>query len=129
MPLLPIPERVLGKVSHFLQKVYISCFSTLWRPRVVWVTFPDLWPNLPEGLLRGRILVYDCMDLAEGFFATAEAKSRIRAAEDALLARADLVLCSSNALVEAVAQRAAGRVLLVRNAAPSVEMISPPPCP
>lgn len=131
LPLVPLPERIFGKFSQFIQKVHIALVWALTRPDVVWVTFPDLWPCLPQRLLAGRTVVYDCMDDPEAFFAHEAARAAVRAKERALLDRADLVLCSSRALEErARALKPRGEVLLVRNAGPDGPLPeAPPPAP
>jgi hypothetical protein len=70
------------------------------------------WGGLAQVIPNAR-LVYDCMDYHEGFGTFGEA---MIAAERALMARADLVIVSSDILDERAAPYAASRVL-IRNAA------------
>lgn len=132
LPLPPIPERIFGSISHQAQKVHIAAFWAAWRPDVAWLTFPDLLPLLPRRKLASMALVYDCMDLAEGFFSAGARRERVRGWERELLRRADLVLCSSQSLHDGLAAlRPGGELLLARNALPLAEVPSggPPPPP
>ncbi|NDV24916.1 glycosyltransferase family 1 protein [Desulfovibrio sp. JC022] len=119
IPLLPIPEIIFGNISHCLQKVYIGLHILLLRPHVIWVTFPDLLPILPNRLMREITLVYDCMDLAEGFFSDRAARQRIKELEERLLERADIIFCSSKHLLNQLGNKTnSGKIYLVRNGAP-----------
>lgn len=81
---------------------------------LVWVTHPKLLSWVPKSF-DGR-LVYDCMDRNGSF--PGEPETEIRALEDALVARAELILCSSGAIAEDM--RASGvassRLVVVNNA-------------
>ncbi|HEX2863415.1 MAG TPA: glycosyltransferase, partial [Deinococcales bacterium] len=115
-PLLPIPSRSrwLGWLDAPLQRLWVGLAAAWFRPDLVWVTFPTLAAYLPRRLWH-RGVVYDCMDLAEGFGGTPGHLRRVRALEERLAREARLVLCSSQNLEAGLRARYPGaRPVLVR---------------
>lgn len=84
----------------------LQCSPRLRGAAVVVVTSPELWPWVAQGAGR-RPLVYDCMDDALAFDQDDAVRAQKAAWERALLARADLVACSSDELAARMAARGA----------------------
>ncbi len=87
------------------------------RAPVVMVEYPT-WHDVAYGI-AGATVVDDCLDLATGF---SNAAKSLGAAEDELVAHADLVVAASQPLVEHVAKQRSS--VLIRNAA-DVEFFAP----
>jgi teichuronic acid biosynthesis glycosyltransferase TuaH len=115
-PLVPIPERAMPSLARAIHRTEISLLAKMSRPDVLWLTHPDLYQAVPTHLWNSCRVVYDCMDLATGFAADQSAKADIAQIESNLLRRADLILCSSEALLRNVRKQATtGRVSLLEN--------------
>jgi len=86
------------------------------RAAVVLVTSPELWPWV-RTTIANRTLVYDCMDDALAFDQDEGVRELKAAWERELLARSDVVACSSNELAERASARgaAAARTVVVPN--------------
>jgi glycosyl transferase family 4 len=103
IPQLPFGRfRFVRRVNVLLGRRALGMVAASWRPDVTMVAYPTLVEMLPERLLAGPI-VYDCMDIAAAFGRSAEGRSEIEAAERALLARAELVLASSQYIADTLA--------------------------
>lgn len=92
---------------------------------VMWVSYPLVVPDTPDG--ERSVLVYDCMDRWTDFpnmMSDASWRKLIGDQEQALVERADVVLCSAEGLFEAKRRVAVGRTHLVRNGA-DVEHFAP----
>lgn len=102
----------LGALDALAIKTQIAsslrCHET---PDIVWVTHPRLWPAVAT-LPSEWMVVYDCMDDAE---VLAGGSTRVRALEDRLLARADVVFATSPQLMAACRERTSRPVHLLRN--------------
>lgn len=124
LPLIPIPERLFGSLSHGINKLYVRLLMLLRKPDILWVTYPDLMPVLPLKAVAQCVVVYDCMDNPEGFAASPDERTRILQKENRLLENADLVICSSEMLLERIKKKSPrSDTLLVRNGL-SPEMLS-----
>ena len=124
LPLVPIPERLFGSLSHGINKLYVRLMMLLRKPDVLWVTYPDLLPVLPLKACAQCVVVYDCMDNPEGFTSSPDDSARISQQENRLLENADLVICSSEMLLERIKEKSPrSNTLLVRNGL-SPEMLS-----
>ncbi len=87
-------------------------------PDLVWVTHPSITEYLPPRL-SGATLVYDAMD-DHAALAPPSERPRIQQLERALLARADLVLASSETILNNIREStwSSSTPLLVRNGLP-----------
>jgi len=85
-------------------------------PGTIWVTSPEAWAAVRHEA-GGRTLVYDCMDDALAFAQPDDVRRARATWERELLARADVIFCSSSVLAERCIARGAAveRVTLVRN--------------
>lgn len=133
LPLLPLPSRFLGPLERVAQRAWITAVAAVFKPDLVWLTFPDLADCLPRSLAR-LPLVYDCMDDAPAFFAADPARQeRVLGQEQRVVQRAALVLCSSAGLLARLRSRHPGlpRLLLARNGLDSafLDLAPPPPRP
>jgi GT2 family glycosyltransferase len=114
-----LPFRFKSRVVYAVNRVVLRRqFAWILRrhPRdVLWVPFPELMEYLPEQL--SGIVVYDCMDDALAFDQLAAQQTRLRELEQRLVARADVILVSSDNLVSKLGQRyhVEGKVGVVRN--------------
>lgn len=104
-PLLPIPERFLGRLAHGLQRLYLGMRAMGKKPDILWLTHPDLWPLVPSSIRQHAYIVYDCMDLATGFTQDIRSFNIVRRQEQELLDRADLVICSSRSLLKTLTRQ------------------------
>ncbi len=115
-PLVPVPERLMPNLARAIHRAEISLLAKMSQPDVLWLTHPDLYQAVPTHLWNSCRVVYDCMDLATGFAADQSAKAEIARTESSLLGRADLILCSSEALLRTVRkQSTTGHVALLEN--------------
>lgn len=92
---LPFARRFLA--LHYLNRVVLRAFFwlaiRLFRPDIIWLTFPDLYDYLPAN--HNVPMVYDCMDDALGFDASEKRKTLLLRLEQTLLQKAAHVFCSS----------------------------------
>jgi teichuronic acid biosynthesis glycosyltransferase TuaH len=102
------------RINAMLARAQLSAW--LDAADIVVVTSPELWPWVERGLGE-RTLVYDCMDDALAFEQDAAVRDAKAKWERELLARADVVSCSSDELVARCRSRGAdaGRVACVPN--------------
>lgn len=137
VPLLVVPNglrsrRVWKRIDAVVQILWAVALAIVRRPDVVWLTGPRLGRcALWIRRMTGSRLVYDYMDRNALFD---DATTAVAREEQNLLGRADLVLCSSSALLDDV-ERLAPTIpsLLVRNALadpgrwrPNDSRLSPP---
>ena len=127
----PIPRipfgrfKVIADASRAFQKLFFKILMKIYNPDIVWITFPTLFANIAVCDLRNRTLIYDCMDDAIEFIQENNCKKNIFAVEQITLATADLVLASSQNLMNKMAERgcAPQKLALVRNAFDSKTLI------
>lgn len=86
------------------------------RTSAIVVTSPELWPWVRDAL-GSRVLAYDCMDDALAFDQDDAVRALKAGWERELLARADVVACSSDELAQRMRERgaAAERVVVIPN--------------
>lgn len=120
LPLLPLPSglgRRWARVVDAAQRLWVRAGAGR-RPDIVWVTFPSVWRVLPRRFRQAHV-VYDCMDDALGFAADPARRDALAAAETELVARASVVLCSSErlrgTLVARFGDRVASKIRVARN--------------
>jgi len=103
---LPGSYRSAGIAEANAVLASMQCGPQVRRARIVVVTSPELWPWVRPSL-ADRVLVYDCMDDALAFAQDDGVRALKSAWERELIARSQLVVCSSAALVERVVARGA----------------------
>ena len=112
---LPGSYRSAGVAEANALLASLQCGPQVRRAAIVVVTSPELWPWV-EASLDDRTLVYDCMDDALAFGQDGDVRALKARWEQALIARSDLVACSSDELAARIGARArAKHVVVVRN--------------
>jgi len=117
--LLPFSRfKVIRFINDYLRSLYFWILIFIYRPSIVWFTFPSLIPNMGLRLLKDRLVVYDCMDDAPEFESSAEIKHKILLQERELIGKADIVLATSENLFYKLLARGSSEknMALVRNA-------------
>ena len=115
---IPKLDKMFGysKINAKLVRLYIKWLLKNRKTQIVFLTYPDEVYYLPNSF-RGWV-VYDCMD-DHVSFCSAQMKNRITDRERQLCQRADLVLCSSQNLIDKLTWRYGENVkkktALVRN--------------
>ena len=119
---LPIPrshDRVARALDQMCQRMWLTLIGWLFKPDIVWLTFPTLHRYLPFSL-RSKPIVYDCMDDAVGFTADRREAERIVATERRVVQAAGLILCTSQYLLNRITERYRSSIVrppvLIRNA-------------
>ena len=112
---LPFLPRVWPPPGQY----HISRACLAWAMRRLDIKAPILWTSDPRDLffvdsVKPRLLVYDCMDDYASIAPSAKVRPFIRAQEETMLQRADLVFASAQDLAERCA-RHNQHVVLVRN--------------
>ena len=125
-PLLPVPWswKPVRQVTKALQRAWIAAAAYRFQPDVIWLTHPSLFDALPRSLRR-LPTVYDCMDDALEFRASAGRLTLLAHLERELVTHSAMTICSSDCLRRRLIARygpaAEGKIFLVRNAiAPSL---------
>lgn len=110
--------KAISFINTCIKNLYFWGLILIYRPSVVWFTFPTLVPQFGLRLLKNKVIVYDCMDDAQEFKSNEIERQYILHKEKDLLRYANIVLVSSNNLYNKVLGRgtAANKVALVRNA-------------
>lgn len=103
---LPGSYRSAGVAEANAVLASMQCGPQVRRARVVVVTSPELWPWVRPAL-DDRPLVYDCMDDALAFAQDDGVRALKAAWERELIARSQLVVCSSDELAARAAARGA----------------------
>ena len=106
---LPGSYRSAGLAEANAVLVAMQCGPAIRRAEVVAVTSPELWPWVRRSL-GDRTLVYDCMDDALAFEQADEVRALKGGWERELLARSDVIACSSDELAERTRARGAPRL-------------------
>lgn len=110
--------KAISFINTCIKSLYFWGLILIYRPTVVWFTFPTLVPQMGLSLLKNKVIVYDCMDDAPEFKSSEVERQHILQKERELLDCADLVLASSENLRKKLLGRgaAANKLALVRNA-------------
>lgn len=110
--------KVISFINTCIKSLYFWGLIIIYRPTVVWFTFPTLIPQIGLTLLKNKVIVYDCMDDAPEFKSNEVERQHILYKERKLLKCADLVLVTSENLRKKLLERgaAAKKLALVRNA-------------
>ncbi|UUZ76159.1 hypothetical protein LP414_33155 [Polaromonas sp. P1(28)-13] len=121
VPMWSLPFSRLKAISFIndcIKTLYFLGLVLIYRPSVVWFTFPLLVPKMGLSLLKNKVIVYDCMDDAPEFKCSEVERQHILRKESDLLRDATLVLVSSENLRNKVIERgaSANKLALVRNA-------------
>jgi hypothetical protein len=121
IPLLALPLsrfKFISTINEAIRQMYHLGLLLLYRPSVIWITYPTVTSNFVLSLVKNKVIVYDCMDDAPQFKEAEHEKALILNKEKHLLSRADIVLVSSQNLWEKVLARGANAstVTIVRNA-------------
>ena len=102
-----------------MQRHWLSLLSAGFRPDVLWVGHPLLWPLLPASLSARIPVVYDCMDDVVALTPPGVSGDTVQQHEAALVAAAQVILCSSECLRGRLAERYGAevyaRTVLLRN--------------
>jgi teichuronic acid biosynthesis glycosyltransferase TuaH len=118
IPLIPCLDRPgawLRGLDAWLNRLRITQVLAEFKPDLIWLCAPQLISYLPESASKIP-LVYDCMDLASGFFDSQADKTAIDRLENQALERAKLVFCSSQFLLQTMQKRVPqAPVTLLRN--------------
>ena len=105
--LLRVPDRLLqtfrlfGWINRIVIAAQVRSAARSIQPSIVWVTHPIFYPAIAR--LSGCKIVYDCMDDHSQFSSAAAA--HLVELENALLARADLTIFSSQTLATRITAR------------------------
>ena len=110
--------KTISFINTCIKSLYFWGLILIYRPSVVWFTFPTLVPQIGLRLLKNNVIVYDCMDDAQEFKSSEVERQHILHKERVLLRCADLVLVTSENLRNKLLGRgaAANKLTLVRNA-------------
>ena len=110
--------KAISLINTCIKSLYFWGLIIIYRPSVVWLTFPTLVPQMGLRLLKNKVMVYDCMDDAPEFKSNEVERQHILQRERELLECADLVLITSENLRNKLLRRgaAANKLTLVRNA-------------
>lgn len=110
--------KAISFLNNCIRHLYYLVLVLVYRPSVVWFTFPTLFPQIGLRLLRNKVIVYDCMDDAPEFKSNETDRQHILHKERCLLGCADIILVTSENLRNKLLVRgaAAAKVALVRNA-------------
>lgn len=122
LPFVPIPSKgvsALKLMNGVAQRAWLWIICLIYRPTIIWVTFPTLYEYIPRRFAELPI-VYDCMDDAAAFSSAPATRTAIRQMEKRLVNQASVVICSSQHLVDDVSRRyeAKNKAVLIRNALP-----------
>ena len=142
IPLIPtlVQGPLRRRVDPWVQRRWLSGVAALFRPDVLWLGHPLLWPLLAsdaaqDGRGHGRAvdgdrwraravaaqasLIYDCMDDVLALTPPGVTADEVQAAEAQLVLAADRILVSSQCLAQRLRQRYGDRVsekqVLLRN--------------
>jgi teichuronic acid biosynthesis glycosyltransferase TuaH len=121
LPMFQLPFsrlKTISRLNEFIRDVYAGLCVSFFQPQIVFLTFPAIVSHRVIGLNEEATIVYDCMDDAPAFAATALEKARVRQREETLLKAANVILVSSDNLKSKVIQRGAWaeKTHTVRNA-------------
>ena len=103
---LPGSYRSAGVAEANAVLASMQCGPQVRRARIVIVTSPELWPWVRPAL-DDRVLVYDCMDDALAFEQDDGVRTLKASWERELIARSQLVVCSSSELASRANARGA----------------------
>ncbi|PFK21278.1 hypothetical protein [Bacillus cereus] len=120
LPLLTIPRRFgrfFEKMDDFIQIIWITMVSLVFKPQKIWLTFPSQYKYIPKKLLKKVELIYDCMDDCKEFYDDPKRKKDIEFLEKELIKNARTILCSSRHLGDVLENRYGklDNLCLVRN--------------
>lgn len=110
--------KAISFINTCIKSLYFWGLILIYRPSVVWFTFPTLLPQMGLRLLKNKVIVYDCMDDAPEFKSSDIQRQHILYKERELLGCADIVLVTSENLRNKLLERGAPAhtLALVRNA-------------
>ena len=110
--------KAISFINTCVKSLYFWGLILIYRPTVVWFTFPTLVPQMGLRLLENKVIVYDCMDDAPEFKTSELERQRILHKERDLLSCADIILITSENLRNKLLARGAvaNKLALVRNA-------------
>lgn len=119
IPFIPIPKRrsrLLNIIDVAINRFLVLCLVVIYRPAIVWVTFPTLFDYIPKFLQLP--MVYDCMDDVLGFDTQHSYRQYLRRLEYELVSNSAVVFCSSQKLKDIIAERygSSEKYKVVRNA-------------
>ena len=128
VPMLQLPFarfKLITFLNGCIKGVYFWFLMLLFKPNVVWFTFPAIIPQVVLKKFGKAIVVYDCMDDASEFTSCDLKRKIILHKEQVLLERADLVFVSSQSLREKILEKGIclNNLELVRNAFGGLEHI------
>ena len=121
VPMLQLPfsrYKFVTFLNECIRGGYFWLLMLFYKPKVVWLTFPTIIPQVVLNKFGKALVVYDCMDDASEFTSSDAKKIDILHKEQMLLERADLVFVSSQRLREKVLGKgvSSDKLKLVRNA-------------
>jgi teichuronic acid biosynthesis glycosyltransferase TuaH len=119
-PLIPWIDRghaIWRNTDAAINQARVASLIKLFKPDVIWLTFPSLVAYLPESA-RDIPLVYDCMDDATGFYPDKSDREYIEKLESKLVEEAALVFCSSQYLERKLEQKTGRVATVLRNGLP-----------
>ncbi len=117
LPFFTLPRSwgaILERIDAYINRYWLSCIGMLFKPDIVWLTFPTLYNYLPHRLCN-LPLIYDCMDDVKEFFSGGYLESRAVSSESKLVKNANVVICSSQNLCRLMEKRYGGKYTLIRN--------------
>lgn len=110
LPCFPFSRfKLMFKINKLIEKLFIHLILKLYRPEIIWVTSPTIYPfNETE---NGKYkIIYDCMDDAQAFRYSESQRRHVIKSEEVLLKLSQVVLVTSKEL---------GRQITSRNCEPN----------
>jgi teichuronic acid biosynthesis glycosyltransferase TuaH len=119
----PAGNNAFWNINLFIQRAWLSAVARKFRPTLIWITSPTLYPYIHDEW-RQIPIIYDCMDISEQLQTSPYAAAMSLEWEQHLVRRAALIFCSSEYLCRRLREQfnAAGKVRLLRNAV-SAELV------
>jgi len=106
--------KIISRINTFIKSAFIRKFINKEKPKYVFITFPDQVEALSNNY--DGIVIYDCMDNHPAFVKGITKRKTVEGQEKQLFDRANLVLASSNKLVEVLQARYGKKeIYVVRN--------------